>query len=204
MIHESAPWKAGLAADATLLERWANKPPSERRSFLIERKILLAAYALRKLGEAFKLSSATLAAEIDVKRYAPLKTGYAAINNLRFEDYFDLERPVSMHMKRRRLIDVLIHSLVFIESVDDDERCTGFLVTSDHESARGLIEVQLSDFIALMRLAAEDFPSAMTTAFNATKGRWDVWTGHDPEITKKILGLLDMADTSCPTDRDKN
>ncbi len=195
MIHESAPWKAGLAADAALLERWANKPPSERRSFLIERKILLAAYALRKLGEAFKLSTATLTAEIDVKRYASLKTGYAAINNLRFEEYFDLERPGSIRIKRRRLIDVLIHSLIFIESVDDDGRCTGFLVTSDHESARGLIEVQLSDFVALMRLAADDFPSAMTTSYNAAKGRWVVWAGHDPEMTKKIVELLDPTPT---------
>ncbi len=190
MIHESAPWKAVLAADARLLERWATKPPSERRSYLIERKILLAAYALRKLGEAFKLSTLTLTDEIAVKQYAPLKRGYTEINNLRFEEYFDLENPTSIRMKRRRLIDVLIHSLIFMESIDDEQRCTGFIVTSDHESARGLIEVQLSDFIALMRLAADDFPSAMTTSFNATKRKWIVWTGHDPELSKKIAELV--------------
>lgn len=196
MIHESAPWKAVLAADARLLERWAIKPPSERRSYLIERKILLAAYTLRKLGEAFKLSTATLAEEIDVKQYATLKRGYAAVNNLRFEEYFDLENPVSIRMKRRRLVDVLIHSLIFMESIDEEQRCIGFIVTSDYESARGLIEVQLSDFIALMRLAADDFPSAMTTSFVAAKGKWVVWTGDDAELSKKIAKLLPSASSS--------
>lgn len=40
MIHESAPWKSHLLRDAALIERWAAKPGhSERRSFIIERKV---------------------------------------------------------------------------------------------------------------------------------------------------------------------
>jgi len=139
MIHDSAPWKSSLAADAALLERWANKPPSRRRSFIIERKILLAAYTLRKLGEAFKLSTATLSDPIKVKRYAPLQSGYSAFNNHCFDDYFDLQNPSHLNLKRRRLVDVLIHSLVIIESLDDDDRCESFLVTSDFEATRGLL-----------------------------------------------------------------
>jgi hypothetical protein len=58
MIWESGPWKDALLADADLLDRWANKPKAtERRSLLIERKIFLAAYSIRKLLEALKLSS---------------------------------------------------------------------------------------------------------------------------------------------------
>ena len=196
MIRESAPWKAGLAADAALLERWASKPPSERRSFLIERKTLLAAYALRKLGEAFKLSTATLAAPIMVKRYTPLQHGYSAFNNHRFDNFFDLQNPTRLDLKRRRLIDILIHSLVFIECLDDDDHCTGFFVTSDHEATRGLLEIRLADFTALMRQAAEDFPSAMRRSFDPVKGRWVVWTGHDPEIGVTLSGAFDAALTT--------
>lgn len=191
MIRESAPWKAGLAADAALLDRWANKPLSERRSFLIERKTLLAAYSLRKLGEAFKLSTATLAAPITVKRYKPLQSGYSAFNNHRFDDFFDLQNPAQLSLQRRRLIDVLIHSLVFIEALDEHDRCTGFLVTSDHEATRGLLEIQLTDFTALMRQAADDFPSAMRRSFDPVKERWMVWTGHEPELPQVFAEILD-------------
>lgn len=191
MIHDSAPWKSSLAADAALLERWANKPPSRRRSFLIERKILLAAYTLRKLGEAFKLSTATLSDPIKVKRYAPLQPGYSAFNNHRFDDYFDLQNPAHLNLKRRRLVDVLIHSLVFIESLDDDDRCESFLVTSDLEATRGLLEIQLQDFTALMRQASHDFPTAIHRSFNADKERWMVWTGQEPEMFQAFPELRD-------------
>lgn len=198
MIHESAPWKAGLAADAALLERWATKPLSERRSFLIERKTLLAAYALRKLGEAFKLSTATLADPIAVKRYTPLQPGYSAFNNHRFDDFFDLQNPAQLNLKRRRLIDILIHSLAFIESLDEDERCIGFLVTSDHEATRGLLEIQLTDFTALMRQAAGDFPSAMRRSYDPVKKRWLVWTGQEPETPRVFTEIIDPTLTTPP------
>jgi hypothetical protein len=190
MIHESVPWKTALTTDAAVIERWAAKPPSERRSFLLERKVFLAAYALRKLGEAYKLSTDTLAASIAVKRYAPLQPGYSAFNNHRFDKFFDLQAATAVEMPRRRLLDVLIHSLVFIEAVDEDDHCAGFLVTSDYEASRGLFEIQLTDFVALMRQAAEDFPTALRRSFDADKGRWVVWTGHAPEIAQALAEAM--------------
>jgi hypothetical protein len=58
MIWESGPWKDVLLADAGLLERWAVKTKvTSRRSLLIERKVFLAAYTIRKHWEAQKLST---------------------------------------------------------------------------------------------------------------------------------------------------
>jgi len=58
MISESAPWKDHLALDANLIERWAAKPRSTaRRSYIIEQKVFLTAYAMRKLLEGEKLSN---------------------------------------------------------------------------------------------------------------------------------------------------
>jgi hypothetical protein len=58
MIWESGPWKDLLLNDAALLERWSAKASvTDRRSMLIERKVFLAAYTIRKLYEAQKLST---------------------------------------------------------------------------------------------------------------------------------------------------
>lgn len=179
MIHKSSPWKTRLAGDADLLERWAGKPPSERRSFLIEQKLFLTAYALRKLDEANRLSSGLLTHAMSVVRFTPTKPGYAAFNNHRFDAYFDLERPTAQNLPRRRLLNMLIHSLVFIEVLDDAGRIEAFMVTSEREREDGLFQASLSEMIALMRAAAADYPSFTSYRRVGSKGRWRVWAGHD-------------------------
>ena len=56
MIWESYPWKNQLIADAAIIKRWASKTQhTQRRSMLIERKVFLAAYIIRKLDDDYKL-----------------------------------------------------------------------------------------------------------------------------------------------------
>lgn len=82
MIHESGPWKTNLIRDTALTERWAAKPHHyDRRSFLIERKVFLAAYAMRKLDEDLKSSADLLAADMQVLRVPPTKAGFSLRNN---------------------------------------------------------------------------------------------------------------------------
>jgi hypothetical protein len=148
---------------------------------LLERKLFLAAYSLRKLDEAAKLSTATLDAALEVARYAPAKSGYSEINSHRFDEFFDLEKPETAMLPARRLVNVLIHSLVFVEALADDGAIEGFIVTSDYERERGLIHVDMSVFVGLMRRAAEDFPTSFTRRFNSKTGRWRIWSGSsDP------------------------
>jgi hypothetical protein len=190
MIHDSAPWKTALARDADLIERWAAKPAlSERRSFLIERKTFLAAFALRKLDEASKLSSATLTEPVKVTRHPPKKAGYAAANNQRWDEFFDLQAPIPASYPGRRLVNIIIHSLIFVEALTDDFRIEGFMVTSDQESERGLLQVELPDFLGLMRRAADDFPSSMRRQFHPTTGKWKVWAGHGGSPVVVVPGV---------------
>lgn len=187
MIHESAPWKRHLARDADLIERWAAKPGhSERRSFLIERKVFLAAYAMRKLDDAAKLSIDTLGSPMAVSRYPPSRAGYSEVNSHRWDEFFDLENAASVELPRRRVLNLLVHSLVFVEVLSEAETFDAFMVTSDHEQAKGLVQVKVAAFVDLMRLVANDYPTAMRRTLDSTTGRWRIWAGHDeppPEVT---------------------
>jgi hypothetical protein len=179
MIHESGPWKMHLSRDADLIERWAAKPgPSERRSFLVERKVFLAAYAMRKLDDAVKLSTDFMGAEMGVIRFQPTAGNYTQINNHQFDEHFDLERPEHVGLPRRRLLNLLVHSLVFVEVLGEAETFEAFMVTSDQERANGLIQVELAHFIELMRLAAADFPGTFRYERDALKGGSRIWAGH--------------------------
>lgn len=180
MIHESAPWKFHLAQDADLIERWAAKTVhSERRSFLIERKVFLAAYAMRKLDDAAKLSTDTLGSPMAVTRFPPTRAGYSERNNHRWDTYFDLEDAAHVDLPRRRLLNILIHSLIFVEVIGETETFDGFMVTSDYEQAKGLIQVEIAAFIELMRLAAKDYPTAIRRTLAPVTGRWRTWAGHE-------------------------
>jgi hypothetical protein len=187
MIHESGPWKTHLARDADLIERWAAKPGhSERRSFLIERKVFLAAYALRKLDDAAKLSTDTLGGAMAVSRFPPTRAGYSEVNSHRWDEFFDMENAERVDLPRRRVLNLLVHSLVFVEVMGEAETFDAFMVTSDHEQARGLVQVEVAAFVDLMRLAANDYPTAMRRTLDSVTGRWRIWAGHDeppPEVT---------------------
>lgn len=182
MIHESSPWKAALVRDADLIERWALKPHSGRRSFLIEQKIFLAAYSLRKLSDDAKLSNATLARSVAVRISPPLKPGFSNLRHW-IERYFDLEKPINRQLTWRQILNMVIHSSVFAEIVNDDERVTGFMVTSDQGLKLGLVHVGLSDFIKLMRIAAEDYPTYVHHAWDPKAGRWLTWAGQGQQVT---------------------
>ena len=179
MIHDSALWKRELARDAGLIERWAAKRSrSERRSFLIEQKVFLAAYAMRKLHDATMVSTSLLTDDIAVERFAPTRAGFSEINNHRVDDYFDLLNPVESALSGRSLLNILIHSLVFVEVLDDDDAVIAFMVTSDRESKRGLYRVRFANFIRLMRIHAEDYPTEIHRVFDPVTDRWVTWAGH--------------------------
>ncbi|ADL02223.1 hypothetical protein [Brevundimonas subvibrioides] len=178
MIHESSPWKSALRRDADLIVRWATRPPGERRGFLLERKLFLAAYSLRKLSDDHKLSSATLSAPVQVRLAPPLKPHFSGLMH-GLARHYDLNARQTRTLTWRRILNMMIHSAAFAEVVDDEGRCTGVLVTSDREAGRGLVEVDLGDFVALMMQAAEDYPSVVRQIWDPEGERWTTWAGHD-------------------------
>jgi hypothetical protein len=179
VIFDSAPWKAQLAKDADELEEAAKRRASGKRSVLIERHVFLGAYAIRKLAEANKLTTGILDEPVKVKLFPPTRRGFSAPRLMDIEAFFATEAPIERQLPRRRLLNILVHSLVFIEVVGARQQCQGFLVTSDHSVKEGLYEVELAEFIKLMRLVAQDFPTVLT--LTATEdGSMLVWTGRTP------------------------
>jgi hypothetical protein len=179
MIWDSGPWKNVLLADADLLDRWANKPKiTERRSLLIERKIFLAAYTIRKLWEAQKLSTSFSDRSFRCLTYPAISDRITRSNNHRLEELYDFQSPNRKAISARNLVDLVIHSFVFAEHLRDDMAVEGFLVTSDRKRYDRLWLVRMNAFIGLMRQVGSDYPSNAIRVFNPDKNDWELWQGY--------------------------
>ncbi len=137
---------------------------------------------MRKLDDASKLSSGLLAADIEVLRFPSSKPGYDLLNSHRFDEFFAMAEPEIVKLSGRRLLNLLIHSFVFVEVIGENDVCEGFMVTSDYELSKGLVQVEMRAFVELMRDAASDNPSAMRYTRDAKTGRWIIWAGHELPI----------------------
>lgn len=201
MIWDSVPWKGALLADASLLERWASKPTAtNRRSVLIERKLFLAAYSIRKLWEAQKTSTGSSDQSFRCITFPPISDRITRYNNYKLDEIYNFEKSKNKEIDARSLINLVIHSFVFAESLRDDMTVEGFFVTSDRERDDRLWLVPMEAFINFMRQVGGDYPSTAVRVFDRDKNDWIVWQGHgDPPTefvrrTNKILKKVKAED----------
>jgi hypothetical protein len=179
MIYESAPWRTLLLKDAKLLDAWAGKPKvTSRRSFLIEQKVFLAAYAMRKLIEAKKLSSSFESKSLRCEVF-PAFDGkkFTRWSNNQFEKLYDLSRPSIQTLNVRDLLDLIIHSLIFQELFSEDQTIEGLAITSDRKR-KNLWFVNVKKFTSIMRQVACDSPSSVAAVANPETGEWIEWRGQ--------------------------
>jgi hypothetical protein len=180
MIWESGPWKDSLLDDAGLLERWAGKPKvTSRRSLLMERKVFLAAYTIRKLWEARTLSTSFRGRSIRCLTYRAISHRITHSNNPRLDKLYNFESSDDEKtIAVRELIDLIIHSFVFSECLGDDMTVEGFLVTSERQRYDRLWFIEMEAFIGLMREVGRDYPSVAIGVFNQNTKDWELWQGH--------------------------
>jgi hypothetical protein len=191
VIYESWPWKQQLLKDADILERWATKPESDRRGYLLESKVFNSAYAMRKLAHSYKLSSSFDDRSVNCTRYPSVKP-MTWQDRWQYWEHFDLESPKPINISALTLIDTIIHSYIFWEFVNEDPQLTTkFIVTSDWKRNKYLIEFGLEAYVGLMREAGQDHPSNIQMAYSEQDGDWRMWRGHGqapPHIAKKLFG----------------
>jgi hypothetical protein len=178
VIFESWPWRQDLLRDASILRRWTDKPPTERRAFLFEKKIFTSAYAMRKLVESLKLSSDYGSYSVKCKTYPSLRP-ITWRDRWEFYEHYDMERPVEGSIAASALLNLIIHSFLFLEFVDEDtESILGFHITSDRRRNESLWQIGMNEYLSLMEHVAADNPSNFAMRFDKAKGEWAFWRGH--------------------------
>jgi hypothetical protein len=195
MIWESYPWKNQLIADAASIKRWASKTqPTERRSMLIERKVFLAAYTIRKLDHSYKLSSAFHDRSLQCRTYRLKSKHITLLNNHKIDELYDLDCANAGTISAHQLMDIIIHSLVFGEVLGDDLTLKAFIVTSDRRKTR-LWEIKTDAFVELMNDVGNDYPASAHWVSNPDTGELVVWQGSSgsppPSFEERAQRILE-------------
>ena len=179
MIWESAHWKEPLAKDADIIERWAAKTRhTPRRYTIMERKIMLSAFVMRKLMHSGKLSTSFADRQIGVAWFPSKSNRITTQNAHQIDKLYSLDMGRKKPVPVRRLLDQIIHSLAFVlHLAEEDDRATGFFVNSERDRNK-LLLVPIPKFAKLMRDISRDYPSHSHWVFDETKNDWFVWSGY--------------------------
>lgn len=162
MIHESHPWKRDLLKDADIIERWATKKTgSEYRSMLLEKKVFLSAFVIRKLIENYKATDKTKEYSLQCRMYPACGTSVDIMNRHHIEKHYDFSSERRSSIKIRALANQIVHSLVFMFEISEEEYTapiSGFFVASDWGKDEQLYGVAIDDYLTAMRLFGNDWP----------------------------------------------
>ena len=182
MIWDSQPWRDHLLADARgLAARSKTKRITERRSVLIERAVFFGAYSMRKLDDAKKLSTSWKGRALKCTHYPFMGKVPDLLNWHHIDQYYDLSKPKIGSMGARDFCDLVVHSFIFVECLNEDGTVGGFFITSDKRKAKGLWHFDLNAEIRLMEQTAKDNPSTSCMSRDPDTGEMEVWAGHgDP------------------------
>jgi hypothetical protein len=99
-------------------------------------------------------------------------------NEHKIIEHYDFDNPNRCTVSFKRLINMVVHSFTFTEVIDDDLYVEAFLITSDRGRHTGLWQIELSDFVKLMRSVGNDSPSSCRAVRDPKSGEWLEWRGH--------------------------
>jgi hypothetical protein len=195
MINDSVPWREELIAIASRLRRrGSQKRWTDRTYFLVERDIMFAAYSIRKLNEAGKLST-----NLPKKRFSVQVFNLSGripsniLDRYSPEKFYDLEKGASGEVDLVTLYNQVIHSFMFTLILFEDGTTT-LLVASDRASKSHLYGVAVGTLCDLFEyIGIEDI---VGTSFSIIDGEqyWVRTSNHDLEETGQASGTHPSTD----------
>ena len=179
MIWDSQPWRDHLLTSVRdLAKRAKTRRVTEKRSAFVERTVFFGAYAMRKLDDANKLSTSWRGRAVKCKRYSPTGKRAGWLDRDHIDRHYNLEKPQPDNMGARAFCDLVVHSFIFMEFLNDDRTIGGFFITSDNSKTKGLWQFELDTVIGLIERTAEDWPTVSSAIHNPETGEMEVWTGN--------------------------
>ena len=189
MIRESAPWREELRRCARGLTRLAaQRRETDKRSALLERTLFFGAYAMRKLNEAKKLSSAWAGRSVPGLWYPLIASPPDLMNWHRINEHYDLSAGKENCLSAKDLSDTVIHSFVFMVELNDDESISGVFLASDRSKRAGLWLFKITTLVEIMAATAADKFNYSRWIRDPETGEWHVWNGFVSEEERPVPG----------------
>lgn len=157
VIGDSAPWKVELLRIAARLERRkTQKRWTEQTNFLVERDIMVAAFAVRRLIEGHKLSQDVTARDVMVIRH-PL-SGHVPdyMSYERIWQNYDLGGGTECVLTLGEFCNQIIHSFNWTVVCHEDGGLGGVFFSSDRARRKVLYFAYIDLIVMLLREVGYD------------------------------------------------
>ena len=188
MIDDSVPWKESLLRVADSLERRTRQRRwTERTSYLVERDVMNAAYAIRKLNEARKISDGMAGERVNARRHALTGRPVDIWNRDEFVEHYDMQHTQLVSLELTEFCNQVIHSWVFMLSATETppHRFNGVYVSSDRARKKHVDFISTEALIRVIRDVGQD---------NIMSMRWQRDSSGDVRVTKATRAA-DMSPT---------
>ena len=161
MITNSVPWKVELLKIASRLERRKfQRRWIEQTGFLVERDVMVSAYAVRKLLEARKVSDSLASQQMEVRQHLLIGDMPDVYNRHFIWENYDLDNGRNQAISIRELCNQIIHSWNWVISATEDSKFDGIYVSSDKGRRKFIYFINIDVLIRLLRaIGSEDVSS---------------------------------------------
>ncbi len=158
MIWDSVPWKQEIERRTSSLRRRKKQKRWGAASVAkLEQDVFYAAFAVRKLIEAFKVSNEVESLSIVVEEHPPRNKVVDVMNWHRIDELFDISSKKRRTFCPKELCHQIIHSFVFVPCLDDDTASlSGFFIASDWQKKKNLFFVNIDEIIKMLEAIAND------------------------------------------------
>lgn len=158
MIWDSLPWKQEIERRASSLRRRKKQKRWGAISVAkLEQDVFYAAFAVRKLIEAFRVSNEVESLLIVAEEHPPRNKVVDVMNWHRIDELFDLSSKKRRTFCPKELCHQIIHSFVFVPCLDDDTASlSGFFIASDWQKKKSLFFVNIDEIIKMLEAIAND------------------------------------------------
>jgi len=176
MSYESYYWRKIIKRDIRYLENKLKlkhkdiEDNLEEHSSNVEIKFMTLSYVARKLADSHKLPDKTLEKKIKTVVYSRSKKARRVFGSIDKE--YDFETFSVGEIKMRDLCNQVIHSYV-LESSGTTRRAFRYLLfVSDRAKDNGLNQVDMKDFIKVMKQVAESYVTSFNSEYDSGKEEW--------------------------------
>ncbi len=120
-------------------------------------EVFYAAYAVRKLIEAFKVSDDVASMRINAAKHPAIGRVADLMNWHQIDQLYDLSESEPWQLSLKEFCNQIIHSFVFVPCLGEGRsNLVGLFVSSDHQRARGLFYFDIDLVIQLLEAVAHD------------------------------------------------
>lgn len=160
MILESYSWKQELTRHRRSLDVWAAKTHTSRGYCFIERGIFLSAFIARKLIENRKVTDRVRNRAIRCNSYRPFRALSDRVS--RFHGVFDVEKEYDLakpQVAQFSLFDLtseIMHSYVFVPTVDEGDRLTSFFISSYKNRDDRVLSIEIGSYLKAIDVVIGD------------------------------------------------